>query len=102
VRALLRQPHGFEGFGVIQEELLVDDPACAHHKDVRDLQAHLRALACNTPGVPHGNSVAGVDEVADRFHYIGVPGFADFRISRIATVNYNPSGAGLRGASLLG
>src|SRR3954462_14377927 len=78
VSVLLRQPQGFEGLRVIPEELLVDDLAPAHHKDVCDLHVHLRAIACgDAPGLPHGNSVAGIDEVADRFHYVGVPGFAD-------------------------
>ena len=27
--------------------------------------------------IPHGNSVASVDEVADRFHGVGVPGLAE-------------------------
>src|SRR2546428_8273602 len=75
---LLREAHGFEGLRVIPEPLLIEDPAITHHKDVCDLQVHLRAVdCCDTPYVPHGNAVAGVDEVADRFHYVGVPGFAD-------------------------
>ena len=62
---------------MIPEELLVDDPALAHREDIRQLDVRLRALAYPTPDLPHDNSVAGVDEVADRFHGVGIPGFAD-------------------------
>src|SRR5436190_21171550 len=62
---------------MIPKELLVDDLALTQRQDVCDLQVHRRAVACDTPGMPHRNSVTSLAEVADRFHYVGVPGFAD-------------------------
>src|SRR5205809_8138533 len=74
---LLRQPQGFESLRVIPEELHAEDPALANREDARELHVHLRAVACATPDVPHDNSVGGVDEVAYRFHCVGVPGVAE-------------------------
>jgi hypothetical protein len=45
VSVLLRQPHGFEGFGVIPEELDSDDLALAHRDNVRHLDVPPRAVA---------------------------------------------------------
>ena len=56
---------------------MVEDPALAHREDERQLHVRLRAVACATPDVPHDDSVAGVDEVADRFRGVGVPGLAE-------------------------
>src|SRR5689334_11751260 len=75
--ALPLKPHGFEGLRVVPEEFLVVDLAFAQRKDVRHRQIHLRTPACHPPGLPHGDSVASVDEVADRFQSPRVPGFAD-------------------------
>src|SRR5207249_3487917 len=59
---LLRQPQGFEGLGVIPEELNAEDPALAYRENTRELHARLRALARATPDEPHENMVGGVDE----------------------------------------
>jgi hypothetical protein len=74
VSVLLRQPHGFEGFGVVPEELHEGDLALAHCADSGHLQVGLRAIARAAPVLPHGYSVADIDEVADRLQGVGVPG----------------------------
>ena len=73
---LLRQPHGFEGFGVVPVVLLVDDHVLTQHVDGREFHARLGALVCATPEQPHENSISCVGE-GDRFHCVGVPGFPD-------------------------
>ena len=52
---------------MIPEELLVNDPAPAHHEDVRHLHVHVGAVTRATPRLPHDNPVGGVDEVADGY-----------------------------------
>ena len=73
---LLLQPHGFEGFGVIPEELLAEDPAIAHGPKARQFHFQLGALARATPNGPHRDSVADIDEVVDQFKLVGIPRFA--------------------------
>ena len=76
---LLRQPHGFEGFGVIPEEL--DDATIlplrtrARRRSISDVRLRRRWPAPRQMS-RDDDSVAGVDEVADRFHGVGVPGLA--------------------------
>ena len=71
---LLRQPHGFERLGVIPEELRAEDPALAQRSDASQLNGRLRAVTCAAPHDPHCNSVADVNEVADQFQCVVVPG----------------------------
>src|SRR5262249_20226394 len=77
VSVLLRQPQAFEGFGVVPETLQVEDPALAHREDISHLQVRLRAMACATPTHPDGNSLAGVDEVAEQFKCVVIKGLAE-------------------------
>jgi hypothetical protein len=44
VSVLLRQPHGFEGFRVVPEDLGVEDPSLAQRVDGAELHARLAAL----------------------------------------------------------
>src|SRR2546421_3793470 len=53
-----------------------DDPALAHRVDARHRQVRLRAVAHATPDGPQNNSVGGVDEVANQFEGVGIPGLA--------------------------
>src|SRR5437867_1706099 len=73
---LVREPHGFEGFGVIPEKLHEEQFALAHGVDARHLQVCLRATAYAAPDEPHNDSTSGVDEVADRVQCIAVEGLA--------------------------
>src|SRR3977135_3076194 len=75
--SLLRQPHGFEGFGVVPEELHEGDLSLAHCADPGHLQVGLRAIARAAPVLPHGYSVADIDGVAARLQGVGVPGVAE-------------------------
>src|SRR4051794_15964645 len=74
---LLLQPPGFEGFGVIPDVLVSEDPALAHRVDGRELDIRLRTAAYATPDNPEDNSIADIDEVADRLQAVGAPGIAD-------------------------
>src|SRR5689334_14302451 len=49
VSVLLRQPHGFEGLGVVPEEIDRDDPAVPDRGDSREFHVHLRALPAPYP-----------------------------------------------------
>src|SRR5262245_51790256 len=71
---LLRKPGGFEGFVVIPEVLEVEDPSSADREDLRELHVRFGAKARAVPDLSHDHSFTGVDEVADRFHGVGVPG----------------------------
>ena len=76
---LLRQPHGFEGPGVIPEVLLADDLGRANGVDDGLLQVHDRAATCTLPDVPHNHSITRFNE-ADRFRCIvGIPPLPDLR-----------------------
>src|SRR3954447_4933317 len=75
VSVLLRQPHGFEGLGVIPEVLDHHDLALAKRLDVRDLDACVRATTDARPPVPRDHPITSVDQ-ADRLHFTGVPGVA--------------------------
>jgi hypothetical protein len=74
VSVLLRQAHGFESIRMITDVLLVEDLAFAHRVPNRELQIHLRPSTHAMPGDPHSNSVTGLNEVADRFDCVAVPG----------------------------
>jgi hypothetical protein len=50
----------------------LDDPCLAHGGDACELQIRLGAASLAAP-----DSVANIDEVADQFKGVGVPGFAD-------------------------
>src|SRR5207248_10224941 len=49
-------------------------------EDERSLQVQVRAVARATPDVSHGDSVARVDEVADRYQGVGIPGAAELLV----------------------
>src|SRR2546428_3845006 len=55
---LLRVADGFEGFGVIPEELGGTDLALADRVDARQLHVRLGTATCATPDEPHHDSVA--------------------------------------------
>src|SRR4051812_10873265 len=77
LRNAYSQPHGCEGLRVVPEALEDQDLAFAHHKDVCHLEIRVRPGACATPDHPHGNSVCGVDEVADPLPCVGVKCLAE-------------------------
>jgi hypothetical protein len=54
-----------------------DDLALSQHEDVRQFHVQVGAMASTAPDLSHCNSVAGIGEVANRFHYVDAPGFAD-------------------------
>src|SRR3954447_18006362 len=66
VSVLLRQPEGFEGLRMVPEVLHAEDPPLTHRVDARRLHIRLGTTARAAPDLPHGNSVANVDEVAYR------------------------------------
>src|SRR5439155_1091558 len=74
---LLREAQGSEGLGVIPDDLHADDLALANGKDVRGPNVRPRATAFGPPDVPRRNAVANIDEVADQFQGVGVPGVAE-------------------------
>ena len=62
--------------GVVPEVLDGKDLAFAQRVDVRHFQVRLRAIACDAPDPPHGDPVPDVDEVADQFQGVDIPGLA--------------------------
>src|SRR4029079_2571768 len=73
VSVLLRQPHGFEGLGVIPEELNEDGLTLAHRGDGGDLELQVRTTTFGAPDEPRDDSVTQVDEF-DQFKSVGVEG----------------------------
>jgi hypothetical protein len=76
VSVLLRQAHGFEGVRTTMEELLMEKLSVSNGPDSSELGGGIRTTANGTPNMAYKDSVAKVQEVADRVQRIPLPGFA--------------------------
>jgi hypothetical protein len=84
--ALLRQPGGFEGFGVIPEDVHADDLALPQGEDAGELHVRLRALTRSAPDIADYHPVGGVDEVHHWLQRVVLPSVAqllDFAEDRL-------------------
>ncbi len=73
---LLRQPHGFEGFGVVPKELSAEYLSSTHGVDAAQLYVGVGPSACSVPNQPHDDMVGNVDVVTDNFQGVLVEGCA--------------------------